>query len=396
VNVPISYARSLGLDGRALLTAVIAANECAARVTAAATLGPLRGQGATQQHLAGSVCGRLRCENAPAERWVNALGLAFLMPPMPIRRAMWGSDAKALCSFVPVRAGLDACDAAAAGLTGAADILEHHEGFLAEFATVPLPEAVNAGLGRRWHTESMSFKRYPGGPGIDAAIDCATEIRAKLGDIRPDEIAEIVVYCSLYTIFVDRRSREYLVGPGSSPSSMIFSTPYIVATALLTGDVRATDFAPPASDDPVRWALAGRLRLAHDEALTRDTFVCTAPFGEAIRQAGPRARKWLVEFGGQELVDLVGDLGGPSETFEHAEKLTGARVVVNLADGRSFEQYRDRPVGAAGPATRERHPELVARKFRNAGGAPEVVDVMATLETATATELAAALETALR
>ncbi|MER7399504.1 VlmK-like protein, partial [Streptomyces sp. NPDC000151] len=42
VAVPLAYARARRLDGPALLTAVVAANECAARITAAATLGPLR------------------------------------------------------------------------------------------------------------------------------------------------------------------------------------------------------------------------------------------------------------------------------------------------------------------------------------------------------------------
>ncbi|WP_460363197.1 MmgE/PrpD family protein, partial [Actinocorallia lasiicapitis] len=38
VAVPLAYTRAHGRDGRALLTAVVAANECAARLTAAATL----------------------------------------------------------------------------------------------------------------------------------------------------------------------------------------------------------------------------------------------------------------------------------------------------------------------------------------------------------------------
>ncbi|MFC7617770.1 hypothetical protein ACFQV2_34575 [Actinokineospora soli] len=61
VAVPLAYAR----DGADLVTAVVAANECAARITAAATLGPLRGQSAMHTHLAGAVAGRLKTEDAP-------------------------------------------------------------------------------------------------------------------------------------------------------------------------------------------------------------------------------------------------------------------------------------------------------------------------------------------
>ena len=148
-----------------MLTAVIAANECAARITAAATLGPFRGQNAAHTHVAGAVSGRLRAEGAPVEQWVNAFGIAFSMPPRPFLRAFLGSDAKVLSAATPVRMGLDACDAARAGLLGPRDVLEHPDGFLATFATVPLPDAVDLDLGRRWHTETLSFKVHPGGPG---------------------------------------------------------------------------------------------------------------------------------------------------------------------------------------------------------------------------------------
>ncbi|MBQ1101329.1 MmgE/PrpD family protein, partial [Streptomyces sp. b94] len=55
VAVPLAFAYTRRLDGLSLLTAVVAANECAARITASATLGPLRGQSAVHTHLAGAV-----------------------------------------------------------------------------------------------------------------------------------------------------------------------------------------------------------------------------------------------------------------------------------------------------------------------------------------------------
>jgi 2-methylcitrate dehydratase PrpD len=158
VNVPLAYASSWGVDGAQLLMAITVANECAARVTAAATLGGFRGQGASYTHLAGAVAARMRAEDAPVERWLDAFGLAFGMPPRTLYRGLLGSDAKVLAAATPVRAGLDACDAAYAGLAGAADILEHPHGFLDAFAAVPLARSITAGLGERWHTDTLSFK----------------------------------------------------------------------------------------------------------------------------------------------------------------------------------------------------------------------------------------------
>jgi 2-methylcitrate dehydratase PrpD len=402
VTVPLAVAHARGLDGADLLTAVIAANECAARVTAATTLGPFRGQSATFTHVTGAIAGRLRGEDAPAGRWVDAFGLGFGLPPRTVPVGFLGGDAKVFSAATPVRVGLDACDATRAGLSGSADILEHREGFLSRFATTPLPEAVLAGLGRRWHTQTLSFKVHPGGPGVDAAVDCCLDLHKELGTLRPQDVAEIVVDTSLYTLLVDRRSAAYLRGPDSPVSALVFSVPYTVATTLLTGHLTVADFTSEQTTDPDRWALAAKVRVEHDEEMTRDSFRCEVPFGEALRQAGPRGAAWLREFGsywpgsdGQWLVDLVGDPDPPSPDFAAARKVTGARVTVRLTTGGEVVREVRIPVGAVGAVGGPPVSELVRDKFLGTGGPAEVVDVMAGLEKATADDVAEALRAAL-
>ncbi|HEY1572026.1 MAG TPA: MmgE/PrpD family protein [Pseudonocardiaceae bacterium] len=374
VAVPLAFAYADGLDGRALLTAVVAANECAARVTAAATLGPLRGHSAVHTHLVGAVGGRLHCQRAPADVWLDAFGLALAMPPWPLMRAFLASDARLFNTFSPVRTAMDACDAAVAGLRGAPDIVEHSDGFLARFASVPLPDAVTEGLGERWHTETLSFKMHPGGPGIDAAVDCAAALHEELGDIAAEDIDEVVVEASVYTLLSGKRVARYVDGPASPLGALVLDIPYPVATALLTGEFTVDDFARPSVGDPGRWALAGRVRLAHDPAMTRELFASEAPFGEAVRQAGPAAEDWIRQFGGDELVEQVGPLGGAPSDFTAATKATPARVTVRLADGRVRTRERSIPLGAAGPHTRVHHTELMREKFVALGGPPEVAD----------------------
>ena len=396
VTVPLAYAHARRLDGRELLMAVIVANECAARITAAATLGPFRGQNAAHTHVAGAVAGRQKAEAAPVAAWINAFGIAFSMPPHPFLPAFIGSDAKLLSAAVPVRTGLDACDAAAAGLTGQRDILEHPDGFLAAFASVPLPEAVDLDLGRRWHTDTLSFKVHPGGPGLDAAVDCALELRRELGPLRAADVDEVVVTTSMYTLLVDAKAAEHIDGHRTPVSALVFCTPYAVATALLTGDLVGSDFASPATADADRWQLAAKVRLEHDPAMTRESLLSAAPFGEALRQAGPRAAKWLAEIGTQWLVDLVGEPGPPSASFEQATKATPARVEVRLADGRRGSRELSIPVGAVGPDTRARHRDLVRAKFRAVGGPDEVADIALGLRTATASDVRHMLDQCLR
>ena len=395
-TVPMAYARALGLDGRGLLTAVIAANECAARITAAATLGRFRGQNAAHTHLAGAVSGRLRAEGAPVEEWINALGIAFSMPPWPSLRAFLGSDAKVLSAAMPVRLGLDACDAARAGLAGPRDILEHPDGFLAAFASVPLPEAVDLALGRRWHTETLSFKVHPGGPGLDAAVDCAAQLHQELGPVTADDIDEVVVTTSMYTMLVDAKTAEFIDRERSPVSALVFCTPYAVATTLLTGGLAGADFALPATADDQRWRLADKIRLEHDAGSSRRSLLSEAPFGEALRQAGPRAAKWLEEVGTGWLVDLVGELPAPNESFETATKAMPARVEVRLRTGETRAAERSIPVGAIGPDTRASHQDMVRAKFLATGGPEAAADIAANLAAASAAHVRDLLTLALR
>jgi len=275
------------------------------------------------------------------------------------------------------------------------DVLEHPDGFLATFATVPLPDAVDLDLGRRWHTETLSFKVHPGGPGLDAAVDCALELRRVLGPLSVDEIDEVVVTTSMYTLVVDQKAAEFIDAARSPVSALVFSTPYAVATTLLTGEYTGADFTTPAVADPERWRLAAKVRLEHDAEMTRASLLSEAPFGEALRQAGPRAAKWLEEVGTQWLVDLVGELEPPRESFATATKVTPARVEVRLRDGSAHSRELAIPVGAIGPDLRARHPELVRAKFLGTGGSAEVANVAAALRTASAADVRQMLDGAL-
>lgn len=396
VNVPVAYAGQLGLDGRRLLAAVVAAGECAARVTAAATLGPHRGQTAAHAHLVGAPAARLHASGAPAGQWVHAWGLALAAPPWSLHRGFLGSDAKVFTASTPVRLGLDACDAAAHGLRGAADILEHPEGLLARFADVALPDAATAGLGQRWHTETTSFKVYPGCAYLDPAIDATIELHRRRPDLRLDDIAEVTVHAGILTVAVDARAGQHVTGPSSTVAALNFSVAYNVAVALLTGALTHRDFCSPALDDPSRWELASRVRVVHDDAMTLRSLTATAPLGEAFRQAGPqRAAEWLTRHGGEQAAALAEGLPPPSATFDDAEKAIGSRVELRLTDGTHHVAEVDIPIGGIGPATRRDHPRLVREKFLACGGDPSVADQLDRLETLDAPTTAEVLRMAL-
>lgn len=398
VAVPLAYARHQKLTGKQLLTSVVVANEVAARITASATLGPFRGQSATFTHVAGAIAGRLRGEDAPAGRWVDTLGLGLGLPPRTVPVGFLDGDAKLFGASTPVRVGLDACDASAAGLAGSPVILEHPEGFLSRFSTVPLPEAAVAGLGTRWHTRTTSFKVHPGGPGMDSAIDVALDLHRELSSpgrpLRAADIETLDIDTSLYTAVVERRAAQYLRGSVSPVSALVFSLRYTVATALLTGRLGTDDFTEKGLADEERWSLAERIGIRLDREMTRELFHCEVPFGEALRQAGERGTEWLRQFGagwegdGSWLVDLVGELPPPSEDFSDARKVTGARLRIVMKDGRTLTRELHVPVGAVGTEDHAAVPGLVHDKWLATGGSETFAKGVDRLEDASAAETA--------
>ncbi|GAA2980128.1 MmgE/PrpD family protein [Streptomyces fulvorobeus] len=387
VGVPLAFRRKQELDGRALLTAIVAANECAARVTAAAALGPLRGQGTSYTQLVGAVAGRMHGAGAPPGLWTGAWGLALAMPPWPLRRALIGSEAKVLSAAVPVRTALDACDAAVAGLRGPEDILEHPGGLLAKFSHVPSPEVVTAGFGTRWHTETLTFKMRPAGAYVDAAVDCAEELHARLSPEDVASIEEIVVFAPRLTIAMDEDGAAYIDRERSAIMALNVCVAYNVATALLTGSVGPLDLAEPATTEPRRWSLADRVRLEYDAALSREVVRATAPLGEALRQAGVRGTQWLADFMGDDAAVAAAAEGPPSSTFQEAGKTVGARLRVTLRDGRVLTASCERPRGSAGPATRDTHRTLAREKLMRSGASSGVVDALEGIASLDAREL---------
>ncbi|MGW6272460.1 MmgE/PrpD family protein [Streptomyces sp. NPDC055060] len=391
VGVPLAFRNEQRLSGAQLLTAVVAANECAARVTAAGTLGPFRGQTAAHAQLVGAVAAVSHGAGAPVRRWTDAWGIALAAPPWSLRRAFLGSDAKVLSAAVPVRIGLDACRAAEAGLTGAEDILEHPGGLFAKVSDVASPEVVTAGFGTRWHTETLSFKVHPAGAYVDAAIDCAAELHDRLTPARIDDIDEIVVRCARLTMVMDGEARPYLDRERSAILALNLSVAYNVATALLTGSVTVADLAEPATADPVRWALASKVRLTYDPELSRRLLAATAPLGEALRQADGRAQEWFAAFSGGRAAPGVYPEGRPSTTFEHATKAIGSRIDVTLRGGGVLRAERAHALGSAGPRTRRDHRAFARAKLAATGAPPDAVEALEHTSSLTAAELDAAV-----
>ena len=318
VAVPLAYTQTLNIDGHTLLAAIVSANECAARITAASTLGPFRGQTAAYTHLAGSVAARMYLEQAQPTEWASAWGIAFSAPPWVLDHPFFSSESKALTASTQIRSGLDACDAALAGMVGAADVFEHPNGFLSKYAEIPLPHIITNGFGNLWHTETFSIKIYPGCAYIDSAIDCAVAIYRRETErgrtMGPDTIDEVIVEASAFTTGMDTKSSPYIDGPLTPVSAIGFSVGYNVAVALTRGSLKTSDLSPGHIKEDSIWRLADRVHVKHDMSLTLNALQATAPIGEALRHAGNAATAWLLEIATNKINSDRGvDGGGATE-----------------------------------------------------------------------------------
>lgn len=376
VNVAIAEVEPSGLDGKSLLATIVAANECAARITAATILSPFfRGQTNTHCHLASAAAARLHARGASLREWTAGLGLALGILPVPFHHGVITSDVKAFTAAVPIRLALDACDAAAHGLVGSDTILEDREGLLAHLSAVPIPEAVIEGLGRRWHTDTLTYKRFPGSAYLHAAFDCAERFHRELGALDASKIRRVVVHGSLLTWQMERKVAPFLDGVRTSVSAATLSVGYGVATLLLNGTFGAADLAAPGLTDEARWALAAKVRVEHDWQFSERMVQATSPLGESLRQAGERALQWpeFLAWGGEDAPRLLAGLGASEDTFENATMAIGARVDIELLDGTVVTEVCEAPIGSAGAATRRDHPSIVGRKFLSTGGSAEVL-----------------------
>lgn len=383
VNVAISEAEPSGLDGKALLATIIAANECAARISAATTLSSFfRGQTNTHCHLTSAAVARLHARRASLEEWTAGLGLAFGILPVPLHHGVVTSEVKAFAAAASVRMALDACDAAAHGLAGSGTILEDREGLLAHLSAVPMPEAVIKGLGHRWHTDTLTYKRFPGSAYIHAAFDCAERLHRRLDAVEISRIRRIVVHGSLLTWLMERKVIPFLNGPQTSVSAITLSVGYGVATLLLTGTFGPEDLAAPAVSDEARWSLAAKVAVEHDRQLSERMIRATSPLGEALRQAGNRALKWAesLTWDGVDVQRQLADLGTSEDTFENATMAIGARVDLELTDGTTVTEACDAAIGSAGAATRRDHRSIVRQKFLATGGSADVLSDLERLD----------------
>jgi 2-methylcitrate dehydratase PrpD len=231
-----------GVGGRELLLAVALGLDVSCRVALASTLD--RGWHRTAaMGVFGAAAAAGKLIGLSAEEMLNAFGIAYSQAAGNRQCILDGALTKRLQAGLAASAGVFSALLAQTGFTGAHNVFTGHFGFFELYQ----PDGHDAALllrdlGRAYGGEALSYKPYPCGRPLHAAIDAALSARAALGITDAADIAAV-------TIETDPQSHasEFDGARGKRrPSQVVeaqFALPFLVATALIHGRVRIADVA---------------------------------------------------------------------------------------------------------------------------------------------------------
>jgi 2-methylcitrate dehydratase PrpD len=265
IPAALAVAEELDASGERLVTAIAAGYEIMIRSSLALNPAAARLRG---WHLTG-VCGPFGAAAACAvllgfdtERTAWALGLAGTQGA-----GLWafnadGAMSKRLHAGKASHSGVLAAELARAGFTGPTQIYEFHDGgFLKAYSDASDPAPLTQDLGRLWHLDALSVKPYACCGSTHAYVDAALKLRAGGGGkwdpatpVRVGVSKVVDVQCGF----------DYV--PSTALNAQM-SLRYVVAAALMDGEVLPQQFAEARLRDPALTALAARLELVPDPAL---------------------------------------------------------------------------------------------------------------------------------
>ena len=199
------------------------------------------------------------------DQTVHALGIAGTQAA-GLMAAQYGAMVKRMHAGRAAQSGLYGALLAEAGFTGIADVFESpYGGFCSTFSRshdrFNLAE-LTAGLGERFETFGVALKFYSCVGSNHTTLDAIRTIAGRRS-FGADDVAKITVHGSQAT--VDHVGWSYKP-QGLTSAQMNLS--FCVATLLAEGDVFVDQFSEAAVTDPHRMALAAKVEVLHDSAIT--------------------------------------------------------------------------------------------------------------------------------
>ncbi len=303
--------RAQRLSGRDLLVGCSVAVDVAAAIGAAAT-NRLRFFRPAMCGALGATAGIAAMRHYDAARTADALGLCYSQLSGTMQAHLEGSPVLPMQIGFNARAVLNAVWLAEHGVQGPRDFLEGEHGYFALIDTAWRPETLLAHL-QQPQIAQLSHKPFPSGRATHGGIDGALALQAQHGFAAHHVQAVRVLAPPLVLQLVDRPS-----SPTMAPSYARLCLPYVVATALLTGDVGVEDFEPDAIASPERQALARCVRLVPND-------------NSSLNALAPQRVEIDLADGRTVYLDLPAVLGAPQRPLTEAQQIAKARRAIGSA-----------------------------------------------------------------
>lgn len=255
------------MTGRDFLTAAVAGYEIGPR--ASLCMGPEHiAQGWHSGATAGvfaAAAGAAHALGLDADRTVHALGIAGTQA-CGLMAAQYGAMVKRMHAGRATQSGLYAAQLAAGGFTGIVNVFESgYGGFCTTFSRsidrFDMRE-LTAGLGTVWQSMGVRVKLYSCVGSTHSTLDAIRDLLAERR-FDPDAVERITVHGSQTT--VNHAGWRY-VPQGHTAAQLNLA--FCVATLLIDGEVFVDQFTEPKLTDPARIALANRVEVLHDPAIT--------------------------------------------------------------------------------------------------------------------------------
>ncbi len=256
-----------GMSGREFLTSAVAGFE----------IGPRAGMCVGNEHVVqgwhsgatigifSAVSGAARALKLDADQTVHALGIAGTQA-CGLMAAQYGSMVKRMHAGRASQSGLYSAQFAEAGFTGIVNVFESpYGGFCTTFSRSTdrfnLAE-LTAGLGSVWQSMNVRLKFYSCVGSTHSTLDTVAEMRER-HPFAPGDVAKIVIHTSEITLH--HVGWKY-VPQGVTAAQLNVS--YCVATLLLAGACFVDQFTDAMVADPARMALAAKIEMREDPAIT--------------------------------------------------------------------------------------------------------------------------------
>jgi 2-methylcitrate dehydratase PrpD len=264
IAAALALAQARGLDGAALLRAVIVGYEISTRIGAAMGRDHYKyfhNTGTIGCFGAAAAAAELLQLDAP--RFAHALATVATFSAALQQAFRMDSMSKPLHAGRAAEAGVLAALAAAEGVTGSLDVLEGDAGYghaLSHGNQGPDWNTTLATMGRDFHITKMTFKNHACCGHSFAAIDGALALKAKMGiDARDISAIRIGAYRATLEVAGYENAQ--------SPAEARFSVKYCVATAMTHGNVRLAAFEPKRISHPATREIAYKTELVLDPGI---------------------------------------------------------------------------------------------------------------------------------